>query len=43
MKNYPKQVQNDCYANFSKIKIETTVFKSYVTLERLSLGAKLGA
>ena len=31
MKNYPKQVQNDCYANFSKIRTSTAVFKGYVT------------
>ena len=25
MKNHPKQVQNDCYANFSKARPKTTV------------------
>ena len=32
MKNHPKQAQNNCYANFSKIKTKTALFKSYVTL-----------
>ena len=40
MKNHPKQVQNDCYDNFSKIRTKTAVFKNYVTLLDLSFGAK---
>ena len=43
MKNHPKQVQNDCYANISKITTKTAVFKSYVTLKGVPFGTKRGA
>ena len=29
MKNHPKQVQNERYDNFSKIRTKTAVFKNY--------------
>ena len=41
MKNHPKEVQNYCYANFSKIRTKSAVFKSYFTLLGLSCDTNL--